>query len=523
MSVKHLSNQMNYFLKIILGVIIFTFPLQGNFFAQNIKVVENAINGYIKENLGDVVNSSSSELTPVISADGTILYFVRKNHPENIGDKGSDDIWFTKLKNGSWTTAENIGTPLNNESHNGVISITTDKNTLFIAHEYKPDGTYYKQGLSSTQLQEDGTWSMPKTVVIQDFYNTNQYYGYCFSSNRQNLIMAIEREDTKGSMDLYISKLQEDGSYSIPKNMGVVINSVRDEFSPFLAADNQSLYFASEGHPGYGSADIFVSRRLDDTWINWSEPENLGSEINTEDFDAYFTIPASGDYAYLVSTQNSLGASDIFRVAVAESARPLPTILVTGKLEDPDSGKPLQGEVVYYETGNPQELGRTNSTPSDGSFTIAVPTGKSYRFVPNVPEKSIPDITVDLTDKDSYEEITIRFDETVSSSNIYFGFDSYQLTKEAQNQLDEVVNKLTTNTNLMVKLIGHADSTGDLQYNLLLSQWRTNSARNYLIQSGINSDKISMDWKGELQPNQSNETLEGRQNNRRIEIEFISK
>lgn len=519
MLIKYLSSQMNHFFNTILTILLISLGFKITY-AQDIKVVENAINGYAKENLGDVVNSPTSELTPVISADGSILYFVRKNHPENKGDRGSDDIWFTKLENNIWKPAQNIGSPLNNESHNGVISITTDKNTLFVAHQYHPDGTFNKQGLSSTSLQEDGTWSMPQPVLIQDFYNTNQFYGYCFSSNRQYLIMTIEREDTHGSMDLYLSKLEEDGSYGIPQNMGVLINSTRDEFSPFLAADNQSLYFASEGHPGYGAADIFVSRRLDDTWLNWSEPENLGSEINTEGFDAYFTIPASGDYAYLVSNQNSIGASDIFRVKVAEAAKPLPTILITGKLTDPESGNPLQGEVIYYETGNPEELGRTDNNPRDGSFTIAVPAGKSYRLVPNVPEKSIPETTIDLTDKDSYEEITITFNEVTSSSNIFFDFDSYQLTLEAQTQLDEVIAKLKSNANLNIQLIGHTDNTGDLQYNLLLSQWRTQSAQDYLIQSGISTTRISTDWKGETQPSQSNETLEGRQSNRRIEIEL---
>src|SRR5690606_40006543 len=125
------------------------------------------------------------------------------------------------------------------------------------------------------------------------------------------LILSVQRLDTQGDKDLYVSFMQADGFWSEPRNIGKVVNTAAYEGSPFIAADGKTLYFTTTGKSGYGDGDIFMTKRLDDTWLNWSEPVNLGPEINTEQWDGFFTVPASGDYAYFSSTENSLGQEDI--------------------------------------------------------------------------------------------------------------------------------------------------------------------------------------------------------------------
>ena len=346
----------------------------------SISLIENSINGYKKENLGIRVNSAQNELLPIISASGKLLYFARYDqaYRERTG-RINEDIWYSeRLPSNSWSTALDIGRPLNNRGSNAVISVTADENTLFLANTYDGSGLYAGPGISVTKRGRGG-WSMPEKVSIDSFYNKSRVGGqtFCFSTGRRALIMSVQRDDTHGSVDLYVSLLKTDGTYATPINMGATINSEGVDYAPFIAADNHTIYFASDGHPGYGDGDIFISRRLDDTWTNWSKPLNLGPEVNSEGSDAFYTVPASGEFAYMVS-KNREGDSDIFRVQVPESAKPQPTVLVYGKTFNLENRGPMAAEILYYDLDTGQELGLANSNPTDGSYKIYLPLGRQY-------------------------------------------------------------------------------------------------------------------------------------------------
>ena len=135
-----------------------------------------------------------------------------------------------------------------------------------------------------------------------------------------------------------------------------MVNTAEFESSPFLAADGRTLYFTSAGHAGFGNGDIFVSRRLDDPGDNWSEPENLGPAINTDEWDGYFTIPASGDYAYLSSRAGSLGEDDIFRLKLYPAIKPDPVAIISGQVLDAQSKKPIASEVTSAILGDTKEV-----------------------------------------------------------------------------------------------------------------------------------------------------------------------
>ena len=238
-----------------------------------------------KINLGKDINSENSEYVPVISPDGKTLYMFVLGDTRNVGE---GDIWYSsKLSDISWSPRKNIGEPLNNEASNFVISVSPDNNTLFLSRRYKAKWKNVVdngEGFSISRKTKLG-WSAPRDVVVENFKNKNKYGEFCMSADQKTLIHAIEMNDSKGDQDLYVSFRKVDGSWSRPKNLGSTINTIKAENSPFLASDGVTLYFSTNGRPGYGKNDIFMSRRLDDSWVNWSEPENLGPSINTKDMD----------------------------------------------------------------------------------------------------------------------------------------------------------------------------------------------------------------------------------------------
>lgn len=273
------------------------------------------------ENLGTNINSQYNDMLPIISPDGSTLYFARKNAPENTGAEKKDDIYVSQRQaNGFWSKAINIGAPLNTDEHNFVCAISPDGNTMYLAnrYDYRTEG----QGVAVSQRQKNGVWSKPKPLNIANMYNKNKYACYHLSIDEKVMVMAIERDDTYGDMDLYVSFRYADGNWSEPMNMGPELNTAGAEASVFLAADGKTLYFSSNGHSGYGDLDMFMSKRLDNTWKNWTTPVNLGSKINTPGMDVYYTIPASGEYAYYSSERGGYGRNDIFRITLPKELRP---------------------------------------------------------------------------------------------------------------------------------------------------------------------------------------------------------
>lgn len=310
------------------------------------------------ENLGRQVNSRYIERLPIISPDGNTLYFARKNHPDNIINKRNevkDDIWISnKNYNGSWGMAQHGGSVLNNDLHNFVIAISPDNNQLYVASAYK---NYKKDGVAVSKRKR-GRWTEPKNLKIKNMYNRSRFAGYHVSMDGKILLMAVERDDTEGDRDLYVSFKQGDGDWTEPMNLGNIINSVGMESSVFLAADNRTIYFSSNGFAGYGGLDMYVSRRLDNTWQNWSTPQNLGNEINTPGNDYNYTIPASGDYAYFSSDYMSYGQSDLFRIRLPREARPDPVLLVDNENDiiiDEELDGDLSNSDVAYNDDSPAD------------------------------------------------------------------------------------------------------------------------------------------------------------------------
>lgn len=481
-----------------------------------------------KENMGEPINSPYIEKTPVVAADGKTLFFVREDHPENIGSREKSDIWFSRRVGGVWQPAQNIGTPVNNGSHNFVISVTPDNNALLVGNTYHADGSSAGPGFSYT-TRTHNSWVVPREVEVANYYNSNDYTESCLSSSRKVLLSTVEREDSRGSKDIYVSFLQEDSTWSEHVNIGDVINTPASEASPFLAADDQTLYFSTSGHPGFGSNDIFMTQRLDDTWLNWSEPLNLGPQINTPNWDAYYTMPASGDYAYVVSESYYEGDLDIFRIKLPEAAKPKTVTLVYGKVLNAKTKEPIAAEIRYSDLESDQEIGRATSQGADGSYQIVLSSGRSYAFLASKENYVTVSDNLAIAESDGYQEIErdlylvpVEVGQTVLINNIFFDTGKSTLRETSHADLNRLVSLLEKYPEMKIEISGHTDNVGSEASNQGLSQNRATAVADYLKSKNVGADRLQAKGYGEARPIATNDTEAGRQRNRRVEFTITS-
>lgn len=414
-----------------------------------INLVENAIQGNERKNLGDSINSIYAELHPLIAHDGQSLYVTRKGHPNNKGLDKRDDAWVSyKQKDGSWSVLEHLEAPINNNNHNQVISVSPDNNTLLLGNTYTRTGISKGKGVSISHRKEDGTWEIPKDVIIDNYYNQNPIHSIHLAANKQLLLLSIERNDSYGHLDLYVSFLQPNGHFTQPKNLGPTINTTYEDGTPFLAADGKTLYFASSGHGGYGSMDIFVAKRLDDTWKNWSTPQNLGPEINSNKWEAHYSIAASGTKAYFVSNKgkNHIGAEDVYEVIPPIESRPDPVLLVKGKVFNAITKEPIRAKIIYYDWKTNKEKGNALSSSKDGKYQAVLPPENQYNFLAFKGGYYPVSQSIDVGKIDSYTEMyitlylhPIEVGESIPLTNIFFLGKTDELSVEAEPELDRLV------------------------------------------------------------------------------------
>ena len=480
-----------------------------------------------KENLGVGVNSDYTETKPVISSDGKTLYYCRQNHPENIrGKQDEQDIYYSRLEDGQWTSSQNIGWPLNDQHPNGISSVSPDGNSLLLINEYI-NGGYVKPGVSIAHKNKKG-WTYPQKLEIENFYNFSPYVDYFMSSNGKVLFLSVQRREGLGDQDLYVS-LMKNKNWTEPVNLGQTINTGGADFAPFLAADGKTLYFASEGHPGYGGSDIFYSKRLDETWGNWSTPINLGPAVNTHTWDAYYSISAKGDYAYFVSKNEKNSSKDIYRIQLPEEVRPDPVVLVKGKVLNANTNEPLFASVHFNSKKALSEHGIARSNPQNGSYKIVLPKGDSYQYLAKIDGYLSLAKYIDLTEANRYGEVEenlylvpLEKGQKIPLSNIFFVRTKDELLQKSYSELDRLVNILKEYSTLEIELGGHTDNHGQSTLNFDLSLRRVATVKQYLINQGIASSRLHTKGYGDTQPIASNDRELNRRLNRRVEFTILS-
>lgn len=480
-------------------------------------------------NLGNAINSTTHDYIPQISPDGNTLYYTRVNHPENLGPELYHNIWYSKKVSEKWDAAVKMPAPINNEIPNFLYNITPDGNTILLGNSYDDDIYLSEIGVTMSKRTKEG-WSQPVRAEIANLHSKSQFNEFFLAASKKAMLMSLERPEGEGGNDLYVSFLKTDKTWSEPKNLGNTINTANIETAPFLAADNKTLYFSSNGHRGYGDKDIFVSTRLDDTWKKWSAPVNLGDAINSSESENYYSIPASGEHAYFVSQNNSLGGNDIFRIKLPNAIKPQAVALVYGNVYNADTKKPMSSDILYEIMPQGVEAGFASSDPKTGEYKIVLPLGDEYGFYA---EKygflSLTDY-IDLRDiKAEYVEINrdlylapLKRGQKIVMNSVLFYQSESRMIPSSTSELRRLAKIMNDRPALVVKLHGHTDNKGSYEANMQLSQERVDVVKDYLIEHGITEDRIQSEGHGPKEPVVENDTSEHRRRNRRVEFEVVT-
>jgi len=505
-------------------------------------------------NLGSNINSTYKDYNPVLSLDGNMLFFTRKN------SETGEDVYISVKKNGQWQQADLIDGSINTRSHEVPLSISADGKTLVLYGNYAilPQYSHLlskesRLGKGDIYFSEffDSKWS---TIDVFKYpINTPNYEtGLSFTADKKAVLFCSDRKGAVGgylpnynpdylyyhgsgefNLDIYISIRNSNGTWAEPINLGSTINTPFAEKNPILHPDGKTLYFSSDGHPGLGGYDIFMSKRLDTTWTNWSEPINLGKSINSP-YDDVFYMDGTGHTALVVSNKegNSFGDLDIYAVEVPEKLRPEPVGFVTGTVVD-NNGKPVTTEIYWEEEGNPKNSGRVYTNPSDGSFNFYVPVGKKYYYYADSDPFFSGSVEVDLKENKTGKVINDKPMTAISFSNddkehqpfvmrnLNFETNSDIIRPESFFDLNRMAKFLTKHTELKVGIEGHTDNVGNDAANEDLSKRRAESVKKYLIAKGVIAQNLFPVGYGEKKPIASNDTEQGRLLNRRVEFKVL--
>jgi OOP family OmpA-OmpF porin len=523
------------------------------------------------EKLGSAVNTEYNEIHPLIAPDANTLYFVRVSHPtNNFGKDGSNDVWYTEYRNSRWDIARRMPNSINKDRYNDIFSITPDGNTLLIRGAYNRGRKQNEVGISMCKKTERG-WSQPEQIDIPKLESMCK--GYYLSANLSNngkvMMMAFSDKKKSNKDDIYLSFMDRKGEWSKPESLGSGVNTSGIETTPFLASDNQTLYFASDRSGGQGGLDIWVTKRKNRFWNSWTEPQNLGSVINSDEDDYYYSIAANGQYAYMATKKESIGMGDIVRFKLYEDqpqdadqtiasiaeptaedennpsgklseekangepslTAPTPVVMLSGKVVDQKTGKPLDAKIIYETLPDGEEAGVAYTDPKTGEYKIVLPYGSKYSVRAVAKDFIAVGRSVDLTEIKQYKEVTgqelkmvpIIVGETVALNNIFFQFGKAALTDDSFPELDRIAAELKERTTLVIEIQGHTDDVGGDEANLKLSQARADAVRNYLLSKRIEENQVRSVGFGESRPIASNANPEGQAQNRRVEFVIVRK
>lgn len=494
------------------------------------------------ENLGERINTAYPEMRPTISADGNLLFFIRQGHPANVQIQtvpNAQDIWYsTRDTSGNWSNAKHLNSTVNASHYNAVYWISPDMNTMLIKGAFT-EGQYLGVGVSLMRRVEDNSWTPPQMLRIRNFtkFASTPQLGACMGQDGKTMLFYMT--DKKGSFnnDLYVSFLEGGDIWTAPKSLGKKINLPDyNEMSPFIAADGTTLYFSSDREGGKGEQDIWMAKRLDDSWQKWSEPVNLGEPVNTPGSEAFFTLDAGGEYAYLTSSDGAYGASDIVRVKLLEREKPDPVVLVSGNVYNAKTKAPLSAKLVYEILPQGTEAGTGQSNGSDGAFKMVLPYDKNYSIRASADKffSISENLNLDSLVKQGYKEIhkdlylvPIEIGQVFRLNNVFFDFDKYDLRPASFTELNRVVSFMNEYPNIEIEMSAHTDSRGKDDYNFTLSDNRARSVMNYILSKGIAPSRIISKGYGETKPVALNDNAdgsdnpEGRQLNRRVEFTIL--
>ncbi len=470
------------------------------------------------QNMGDSINSAVSEYFPALTIDGDHFYYTRRV------DNLNEDFYESSRVNDEWSHSRSLPGHINTARNEGAQNISQDGEWLIFTGCNFPDG-YGSCDLYISFLTDAG-WSTPEN--LGPTINTEAWESApSLSPDKRDLYFASNRVGGLGKSDIYISRRNPDGTWGQPRNAGPAINTPGNESCPFIHADNQTLYFTSDGHTGYGGDDLFMA--VKDTGNKWLPAKNLGYPINTIENEGSLVIAADGKTAFYASDRSdSRGGLDLYTFELREAVRPAKTLWVKGRVYDAKTtrGLPSAVELTNLLTGETASKVQTDET---GNYLITLPIGKDYAF--NVSRKGYlfysENFPLSHNPPDSTYHIDIPLhpleaNATVILKNIFFDLNQYALKPASAAELDNLVRLLTENPSVKIRIEGHTDSTGVAADNLTLSVKRAEAVVEYLVIKGITASRLSYKGFGATQPIADNATENGRARNRRTEMKVVN-
>ncbi|HAN18197.1 MAG: hypothetical protein A2X13_07560 [Bacteroidetes bacterium GWC2_33_15] len=501
-------------------------------------------------NLGDSINSKYSEYWPSVTADGSTLVITRMlpvkdennkfiteaNTPEElfisnpmaankVFEMFQEDFYVSYKENNHWKYALNIGKPINTNQSEGAQSLTSDGFVMYFTACNRPNGKGRCDIYKSVQV--GGYWDEP--LNIGSPVNTSSWESQpSVSPDGKTLYFISDRASGYGGKDIWMSNLLPNGTWSIPQNLGEKINTPGDEQSPFIHADNQTLYFSSNGKAGMGGSDLYKTSRNTDG--SWSEPMNIGYPINTTYDEIGLIVSAKGDKAYFSSDRFANHGRDIFEFDLYQEARPIPVSYLKGIVYDSETKNKLAAHIELINLETKEVIMQAESDKISGKFLICIPANNDYAL--NVSKENYLFYSDNFSLKGIFEysnpflkdvELNpIKPGQKIILRNIFYAKDSYELEDKSITELTKLLDFLNNNPALNIEISGHTDNSGSNEYNVTLSEKRALSVVNYLIKNNISKTRLSYKGYGESQPVGSNDTENGRANNRRTEIMILN-
>ncbi len=509
-----------------------------------VRTLEESEEGLVVANLGSGINSAEAEYNPVIASDGKKIYFARDCGECN----GGEEVYVSRLlDNGSWSIAGRFGEPLTSKGHEIPLGVSSDGNKLAVYGNY--EGSMGRGDIFFVEKTTAGWGDLQQypAPLNSEYFDSNAMYSadgkaILFISERPGGVGELHKKGNyfhgsySGNTDIYV---YTDGQVI---NLGSNINTPYSEYSPFLHPDGMTLYFSSDGHPGLGGLDVFVSKRLNaDSWTGWSDPVNLGKEINSSNDDWGYQVAARADKAYFAVSDRgaSYGASDIFSISMPAKGKPaVGVITVSGIVTDP-AGDALVADIRWNDLEAQKEVGYASSDPISGEYVIHLPSGGKYGYYAEKEGYMGESEHFDLKNTEEYKEYemdivlypieepvivedVVAIPVEINMNNIFFAFNKADLRPESRMELNRWVDMLNENSHISLEVAGHADSIGSESYNQKLSERRAEAVVSFMVDGGIANERLTAMGFGESQPVTSNETEDGRQQNRRVQVKIFN-
>lgn len=479
-------------------------------------------------NIGPNVNSSGYEYVNALSLDEGVLYFTRRG-----ADPKSDESFFRSVSARSgtgklnWSPAVEIGESINTPGNEGALCVSPDGMTIIITCCSRQDS----YGTCDLYFSHKSGNSWTKPVNLGPDINTSAWESQpCLGADGRTLYFVSTRPGGRGGSDIWKSVLQDNDYWGVPVNLGDSINTIADEMAPFIHPDGRTLYFSSRGHQGMGGADLFVSRMdVDGIWL---KPENIGYPVNTKLDEINLIINAKGTEAYIsAEREKGFGKTDIYRFELPPQSRPASVSYVHGKVYDKNTLIPLSASLELIDMQSNKPVVLSSSDAVTGEFVMSLPVDKDYAL--SVSCKGYLFYSMNFNVSKEHDSVNpVKLDipmqpvavgEKVVLRNIFFDTDKYELLPDSRAELGKLISFLLKNTGMHIEIGGHTDNEGSDTHNMTLSVNRAKAVYDYLITNGIGADKLSYKGYGETVPINSNDTPEGRANNRRTEFKVISK